>query len=202
MRAFKVRNFTLAAAMAGALAGGGMATVAPAEASEPVAATAAAPGFRLVIDLSERELYVMHGDEVEETYSVAIGQPRHPTPRGSFAVRRMVWNPRWVPPDAAWARNKQPREPGDPRNPMGKVKIFFQNPDYYIHGTRDTDSLGEAESHGCIRMRNDDVIELGRMVMAHGGATRPPNWWHRVLNRVRSTTEVGLSDPVPVQIRA
>jgi lipoprotein-anchoring transpeptidase ErfK/SrfK len=165
-------------------------------------ADAAAADFSLTIDLSDRKLYVMEGDEVVDSYSVAVGQARHPTPRGNFTARRIVWNPRWVPPNERWARGKRPLPAGDPRNPMGRVKIFFSDPDYYIHGTRDVDSLGEAESHGCIRMRNADVIELARMVMENGGASRTPGWFRRVINRVRSTQEVRLSQPVEFRVRA
>jgi lipoprotein-anchoring transpeptidase ErfK/SrfK len=195
----RVRRAALTAFVAGLLVGGGGAAT-RASATED-AAVAARDGFSITVDLSDRTLYVMNGDEVVHEYAVAIGQSRHPTPTGSFNVRRLVWNPRWVPPDAAWAREKRPREPGDPRNPMGRVKIFFQAPDYYIHGTRETDSLGQAESHGCIRMRNDDVIELGRMVMENGGAARSPGWFQRVINRVRSTQEVRLGQPVPMRVR-
>ena len=158
-------------------------------------------GFHLVIDLSERRLNVRDGEEVVDSYPVAIGKPGHPTPAGEFRIRRLVWNPRWVPPDARWARGKRARDPGDPRNPMGRVKIFFQPPDYYIHGTREVDSLGEAESHGCVRMRNSDAIAVARTVMRHGGSPRDPSWFRRVLGRVTSTREVSLSDPVLVKIR-
>ncbi len=182
--------------------GGGAATQAAASERAEVAAAAAADGFSITVDLSDRMLYVNRGGETVREYQVAIGQRRHPTPTGSFNVRRLVWNPRWVPPDAEWAKDKRAREPGDPRNPMGRVKIFFRSPDYYIHGTRETDSLGRAESHGCIRMRNADVIELGRMVMENGGASRSPGWFRRVLNRVSSTQEVRLSQPVPMRVRA
>jgi lipoprotein-anchoring transpeptidase ErfK/SrfK len=163
---------------------------------------AAASDFSLTIDLSDRKLYVVENGETVESYSVAIGKPKHPTPRGNFAARRIVWNPRWVPPNERWARNKAARGPGDPRNPMGRVKIFFSDPDYYIHGTRDVDSLGEAESHGCVRMRNSEVIALAKRVMANGGARRDPSWFRRVLNRVTSTQEVRLSEPVAVRVRA
>jgi lipoprotein-anchoring transpeptidase ErfK/SrfK len=166
------------------------------------AMTAADEDFHLVVDLSARTLSVVEDGDVTESYSVAVGKPQHPTPRGEFRIRRIVWNPRWVPPDAAWAREKRAREPGDPRNPMGRVKIFFRQPDYYIHGTRETDSLGQAESHGCIRMRNSDVIALARRVMNNGGASRPAGWFQRVINRVRSTQDVRLSEPVLVKIRA
>ena len=166
----------------------------------PSSSTAA--DFSLTIDLSDRRLYVMEGEEVTDSYAVAIGKPKHPTPRGTFAARRIVWNPRWVPPNERWARDKAPRAPGDPRNPMGRVKIFFNDPDYYIHGTRDVDSLGEAESHGCVRMRNSEVIALAKRVMEHGGARRDQGWFRRVLNRVTRTQEVRLSSPVQVRVRA
>jgi lipoprotein-anchoring transpeptidase ErfK/SrfK len=158
--------------------------------------------FYLSVDLSERTLYVMRNGEQAGSYPVAIGQRQHPTPTGQYRIRRLVWNPRWVPPDARWARGKQARAPGDPRNPMGRVKLFFKEPDLYIHGTHEVDSLGSAESHGCLRMRNSDVIALGRSVMQNGGAPRDPSWFRRVLNRVTSTRQVGLSNPVLVEIHS
>jgi lipoprotein-anchoring transpeptidase ErfK/SrfK len=180
----------------------GAAVPAVAGSGDAASARKDAAAFSLAIDLSDRKLYVMEGEEVVDSYSVAVGQPRHPTPRGNFTARRIVWNPRWVPPNERWARNKRPRAPGDPRNPMGRVKIFFSEPDYYIHGTRDVDSLGEAESHGCVRMSNPEVIALAKRVMEHGGARRDPGWFRRVLNRVTATQEVRLSDPVTVRVRA
>lgn len=196
MRSMLVRWTAAAAILVGA------AVPAMAGSGDAASAREDAAAFSLAIDLSDRKLYVMEGEEVVDSYSVAVGQPRHPTPRGNFAARRIVWNPRWVPPNERWARNKRPRAPGDPRNPMGRVKIFFSDPDYYIHGTRDVDSLGEAESHGCVRMRNSEVIALAKRVMEHGGARRDAGWFRRVLNRVTSTQEVRLSDPVTVRVRA
>lgn len=196
----RMRRAVLTAFVAGLLVGGGGAATRASAAED--AGVAPVDGFSIVVDLSDRMLYVMEGGETVREYRVAIGQRRHPTPTGSFSVRRLVWNPRWVPPDAEWAKEKKAREPGDPRNPMGRVKIFFQSPDYYIHGTRETDSLGRAESHGCIRMRNSDVIALGRLVMQNGGASRSPAWFRRVINSVTRTQEVRLSNPVPMRVRA
>ena len=158
--------------------------------------------FALEVDVSERRLYVKEDGEIVRSYLVAVGRPSNPTPRGSFRVRHMIWNPSWRPPDAAWAREKSPKGPGDPRNPMGRVKIFFREPDYYIHGTRETDSLGEAESRGCIRMRNSDVISLARLVMSKGGTPRDPSWYRRVLNRVTRSQEVYLERSIPFTIRS
>ena len=154
------------------------------------------------VDLSARQLLALKDKKLVAVYPVAVGAPEHPTPKGTYSVRRIIWNPRWVPPDSEWAADEQPREPGDPKNPMGKVKIFFREPDYYIHGTRAVDSLGQAESHGCIRMRNSDAVALARMVMTHGGSPRPASWFQRILNRVRSTQEVRLGQPVTVRVVA
>ena len=162
--------------------------------------TNSSAGLRLQVDLSARELSVIENGETTATYSVAIGTPSYPTPKGTFTIKRIIWNPRWVPPDSPWAKKKRPKEPGEAGNPMGKVKIFFQEPDYYIHGTREVDSLGQAESHGCLRMRNADVIELASRVMAAGGKPVDQSWIHRVVNRIRSTREVRLSTGVPISI--
>jgi lipoprotein-anchoring transpeptidase ErfK/SrfK len=159
-----------------------------------------AAAIRLHVDLSERTLQVIENGEVTESYPVAIGKPSYPTPKGNFSIRRIIWNPRWVPPDSKWARDKKARGPGDPANPMGRVKIFFSEPDYYIHGTRETDSLGQAESHGCIRMRNSDAIALAKRVMNAGGKPVQPGFVRSVINRIRSTREVRLSRPVSVRI--
>jgi lipoprotein-anchoring transpeptidase ErfK/SrfK len=189
-----MRNLVFAAGMLAALA----LAASPASAAEAVDE---ANGFSLVVDVSDRKLYVMQDGEVQREFRVAVGQRSHPTPRGSYRVSRVIWNPRWVPPDAEWAKGKKAREPGDPRNPMGRVKIFFRAPDYYIHGTHEEDSLGRAESRGCIRMRNADVIALARLVMENGGERRPPGWFQRVSNRVRQTEDVRLSRPIPLRVR-
>jgi L,D-transpeptidase ErfK/SrfK len=176
-----------------------MATRAPAEIE--AAAFEDAP-FRLRVDLSERRLYVEENGQVVKTYPIAVGKPQHPTPRGSFAVRRVIWNPRWVPPNSEWARGKTPKAPGDPNNPMGRVKAFFREPTYYLHGTDDEASIGKAASHGCVRLRNDDIVELSRLLVEHGGAPIDPGMMQRILNRVRQEHEVRLSRPVPLRIQA
>ena len=126
----------------------------------------------LQIDLSERVMRVVQGGEEVRRYEVAVGSRKHPTPRGTFRTGRIVWNPGWVPPDSDWARDEKPRPPGDPKNPMRGVKIYFREPAYYIHGTNAPASIGQAASHGCIRMRERDAVKLGRWIEAKGGSVR------------------------------
>jgi lipoprotein-anchoring transpeptidase ErfK/SrfK len=166
-----------------------------------VEAEAAAAAISVDVSLANRELVVKKGSEVLARYPVAIGKANHETPKGSYRVRRMIWNPSWHPPDAEWAKDRKPTPPGDPKNPMGRVKIFFAEPDYYIHGTTDEKSVGRAASHGCIRMKNDDVIALGKLLMEHGGQSKPPSWFRRVINRVTDTQEVRLTQPVSMRVR-
>jgi lipoprotein-anchoring transpeptidase ErfK/SrfK len=155
--------------------------------------------LRLEIDLSERELQVLENGDVIESFSVSVGDAEYPTPKGNFSIRKVIWNPAWVPPDSKWARNKTAKPPGHPDNPMKRVKMFFKDPDYYIHGSADEDSLGRAESHGCIRMSEDDVTRLAQLVMAHGGKPMPEPWYRRIFRR-KVTKVVYLQKPVAVEI--
>lgn len=155
--------------------------------------------LKLEVSLSERTLTVIENGEVRETHPVTVGSPDHPTPTGAFTIDRLIWNPSWNPPPSDWARDRKPMGPGW-NNPMGRVKMFFHHPTYYVHGTRSVRELGQAASHGCVRMSNADVMRVAQIVMEHGGEPRPPNWFKRVINRVTDTRQVTLSTPVPVEI--
>jgi lipoprotein-anchoring transpeptidase ErfK/SrfK len=155
--------------------------------------------LRLDISLSDRELVAIADGEEVGRFPVSVGTDDYPTPEGTFTIRKVIWNPAWTPPDSKWARGKSPKGPGDPENPMKRVKMFFKEPDYYIHGTGATDSLGKAESHGCIRMDPDDATKLAQLVMEHGGKPMPEPWYRRILHR-GSSSVVMLSDPVPIRV--
>ncbi|HVR41380.1 MAG TPA: L,D-transpeptidase [Thermoanaerobaculia bacterium] len=161
-------------------------------------ATAALP-VTLYVSLGEKIMEAHQGEAVVGTYVISPGLPKHPTPKGDFLIRRLVWNPRWVPPDETWAKGKSAREPGDPKNPMKVVKIFFQEPDYYIHGTADEHLLGDPASHGCIRVSANDAYMLARMIMTSGGVQKSESWYQSVINGRRSTT-VRLLRPVRIKI--
>lgn len=152
------------------------------------------------VDLSARELLLRQNGETVAQYVVAVGRGSKPTPVGNYRIRKIVWNPSWVPPDSKWARGKKPQPPGARANPMKVVKIFFREPDYYIHGTSDLESLGDAASHGCLRMDPDDAYRVARFLMENGGAPRDENWFWRVLHFRRKTKTVYLDNPVPMRV--
>jgi lipoprotein-anchoring transpeptidase ErfK/SrfK len=164
-------------------------------------AQSAAPTSPLSIAVStqKRILVVRLNGQDVKTYQVAVGTKTKPTPTGAYTIRHIVWNPAWHPPDAKWAKGKKPAGPGDPKNPMKVVKIFFREPDYYIHGTEDEDSLGTAASHGCVRMATNDVEELGRFIMDNAGAPQSDDWFAQVINGSKPA-DVRLPAGVPIVI--
>jgi lipoprotein-anchoring transpeptidase ErfK/SrfK len=167
----------------------------------PLQAEAVMAPLTLTADLGARILTARRGDTVLKTYSVAVGQEKYPTPPGSYTIRKIVWNPSWrPPPDAAWAKGKSAKGPGDPGNPMKVVKLFFKEPDYYIHGTGDVESLGSAASHGCLRMDPDDVADLAKLVMEHGGQPHDENWFWRIIHSRREEKVVYLDSPVSLTV--
>jgi len=198
------KNLAVVTLIASALVGGTASAQISVPESAPTAGRDTATHFApisLHADLSTRMLTVKRGNEIIKTYQVAVGQDRYPTPLGTFDIRRIVWNPTWhPPPDAAWAKGKTPKGPGDPANPMKVVKIFFKDPDYYIHGTGDVESLGSAASHGCLRMDPEEVADLAKLVMTEGGQPREDNWFWRIVHFRRETKEVYLDNPVPITI--
>jgi len=157
--------------------------------------------LRLSADLSKRKLYVQRGDSTLRVFDVSVGRDRYPTPTGSYTIKKMIWNPSWrPPPESDWAKGKTAKGPGDPGNPMKVVKIFFREPDYYIHGTDAVESLGSAASHGCLRMDPEEVASLAKLIMEHGGAPRDENWFWRVLHFRREEKVVYLDNPVELTI--
>jgi lipoprotein-anchoring transpeptidase ErfK/SrfK len=123
--------------------------------------------MHLVLVTSADRLEVYRGGALEKTYTVSVGRPGYATPSGSYAISEIVWNPSWNPPNSGWAAGKSPKGPGEPGNPMGRVKMMFSD-EYYIHGTSDVGQLGEPVSHGCVRMSNADAVELAKMVQDYG----------------------------------
>ena len=113
------------------------------------------------INLKERRVYVYQNSEVIKSYKVAIGKKGWETPKGNFAVMEMVENPQWKNP---W--NGRISAAG-PNSPLGERWIAFSQQDgKYVgfHGTAGEHSMGKAVSHGCVRMRNQDVKELYEVV--------------------------------------
>jgi lipoprotein-anchoring transpeptidase ErfK/SrfK len=96
-----------------------------------------------------------------KSYGVAVGQPAYPTPNGLFSIANKAVNPTWTVPDSPWAgalRNETVPG-GSSQNPLKARWMGIVN-GVGIHGTAESGSIGSRASHGCIRMRVADVIDL------------------------------------------
>lgn len=116
---------------------------------------------QLIIRLGERRVYVYSADEVQTSYPIAVGKSGWETPTGRFEIIQMIRDPAWEHP---WNGTVVP--PG-PNNPLGDRWIgFWSDGINYIgfHGTPAEELVGQAVSHGCIRMRNADVRTLFELV--------------------------------------
>ncbi|MFZ4641329.1 MAG: L,D-transpeptidase [Nodosilinea sp.] len=112
---------------------------------------------RIEIVLSQRRLTLYQNSQVLMKAPIAIGQADWRTPSGDFAVQTMRINPIWQHPIT-----KQAIQPG-PDNPLGSRWIgFLVKGDYHIgiHGTNQETLIGEAVSHGCVRMLEKDIRKL------------------------------------------
>lgn len=155
--------------------------------------------LRVDINIPENRLVVFQGGEQIRSYPISVGVPGHDTPDGVFTIDHAEWNPWWRPPAREWARGEKDTPPG-PRNPMGRVKLFFE-PLYFIHGTPDTGNIGMPASHGCVRMLNKDVIELARLLHERAAPGVSEKDIDRILTNSRATRRVNFKTPIDLVIR-
>jgi lipoprotein-anchoring transpeptidase ErfK/SrfK len=117
----------------------------------------------LVVDLSDRRVYVYHTDQVIASYPTGIGKKGWETPLGSFKVMHKQLHPAWRHPITGKVF------PAGPDSPLGDRWIGFMSVsadkgEIGFHGTPDETLVGGSVSHGCLRMRNADVRMLFKQV--------------------------------------
>ncbi|WP_436202807.1 L,D-transpeptidase [Astrobacterium formosum] len=120
-----------------------------------------APGT-IVISTSERRLYLVQGGGSALRWGIGVGRTGFQW-KGTHKITAKKVNPDWTAPAEMIARQKDvPRhmKGGDPANPLGTHAMYLGSTLYRIHGSPDAESVGEAESSGCFRMRNTDVADL------------------------------------------
>jgi WD40 repeat protein/lipoprotein-anchoring transpeptidase ErfK/SrfK len=142
-------------------------TPAQAETTQPVKTAPNALETRVVVKLGERKVYVYQGDQVKASYPIATGKTGWDTPTGTYRVFEMLQNPAWTHPIT-----RQRMQPGN-KNPLGSRWIAFWSDESNkigFHGTPDRNSVGQAVSHGCLRMYDEDAqalydqVKLGTIV--------------------------------------
>ena len=128
-------------------------------------ATGEKPGT-IVIDTSQRFLFLVGADGMARRYGVGVGKPGFEWAGEHKIARKAEW-PAWTPPEEMKARVLQKegrvlpdQMEGGPNNPLGARAMYLGNSLYRIHGTNQPWTIGSAVSSGCIRMRNEDVVDL------------------------------------------
>lgn len=135
------------------------------------------PAGVVVVDVANRFLYLTEGSGTAMRYGIGIGRAGFTWSGEGVIQWRQKW-PRWTPPPEMIARQPELRKysyanggqaPG-PNNPLGSraLYIFQDGKDtlYRLHGTKDWRSIGNAVSSGCVRLINQDVMDLYERVPA------------------------------------
>jgi lipoprotein-anchoring transpeptidase ErfK/SrfK len=119
-----------------------------------------APGT-VVISTNERRLYYVLGNVQAVRYGVGVGRPGFEWAGTRFISSKREW-PDWTPPAQMLKRRPDlPRHmEGGVDNPLGARAMYLSGTLYRIHGSNEPETIGQAVSSGCIRMTNDDVIDL------------------------------------------
>lgn len=119
-----------------------------------------APGT-IVINSRERFLYFVQPGGRAMRYGVGVGRPGFEW-RGEKTISMKREWPDWRPPDEMLKRRPDlPRHmPGGPANPLGARAMYLGSSMYRIHGSNEPHTIGQAVSSGCVRMRNEDVVDL------------------------------------------
>ena len=120
--------------------------------------SAGAPAHKrqIIVSIADRKLALMEDGQVLKTYPIAVGTRHSPSPEGDFVIINRAKDPVYRHGDKEIAPGKD--------NPLGTRWMGLSMKGYGIHGTNVQGSVGKPASHGCFRMRKQDVEELYTLV--------------------------------------
>ena len=115
----------------------------------------------VVVDTSAKFLYLVQPGGRALRYGIGVGRPGFAWSGLKTVSAKREW-PGWTPPAEMLARRPDlPRHmEGGPANPLGARALYLGSSLYRIHGTNEPHTIGQSVSSGCIRMMNEDVIDL------------------------------------------
>ncbi len=119
----------------------------------------------IIINTQERMLYLVEGRGRALRYGIGVGRPGFTWSGVHRISEKREW-PDWTPPEEMLKRRPDlPRHmAGGPDNPLGARAMYLGSTLYRIHGSNEPWTIGTQVSSGCIRMRNEDVIDLYQRV--------------------------------------
>jgi lipoprotein-anchoring transpeptidase ErfK/SrfK len=119
----------------------------------------------IIVDTNEKFLYFVMEDGKAMRYGIGVGREGFEWSGTNRVSRKAEW-PGWTPPPAMIRRERArgielPRHmEGGPMNPLGARALYIGSTIYRIHGTPEVHSIGQSMSSGCIRLINQDIIDL------------------------------------------
>ena len=115
----------------------------------------------VIINTPERMLYLVEPGGKALRYGIGVGRPGFTWAGVKTVTMKKEW-PDWRPPDEMLRRRPDLPHymPGGPENPLGARALYLGDTLYRIHGSNEPWTIGTQVSSGCIRMRNEDVIDL------------------------------------------
>ncbi len=128
---------------------------------QEVAYTGSEPPGTIIIDTPHRFLYLVEPGGRALRYGIGVGRPGFTWAGVHRITAKREW-PDWTPPEQMLRRRPDlPRHmAGGPDNPLGARAMYLGSTLYRIHGSNEPWTIGHAVSSGCIRLRNEDVIDL------------------------------------------
>jgi lipoprotein-anchoring transpeptidase ErfK/SrfK len=119
----------------------------------------------IIVSTKERRLYLVQPGGKALKYGIGVGREGFQWGGRQVVTRKAEW-PGWTPPPQMRKRRPDlPKYmPGGPDNPLGARALYLGSTLYRIHGSNEPETIGQAVSSGCIRMMNQDVIDLYKRV--------------------------------------
>ncbi len=115
----------------------------------------------IIVNTQQRRLYLVIGGGQAMRYGIGVGREGFTWSGTSTVTAKREW-PDWTPPEEMLRRRPDlPRHmAGGPDNPLGARAMYLGETMYRIHGSNEPHTIGTATTSGCIRLTNDDVIDL------------------------------------------
>ncbi|HEY7617995.1 MAG TPA: L,D-transpeptidase [Terriglobales bacterium] len=122
----------------------------------PAGPIVVAASRQVLVSIPDRKLAILEDGKVIRVFPVSVGANASASPSGSFRIVNRLTNPTYYHPGVVL--------PAGPNNPLGPRWVGLSQKGFGIHGTNEPWSIGRAASHGCIRMRNRDIVQFFAMV--------------------------------------
>lgn len=162
--------------------------------------------IKITVNVPAFQMTVWQDGKEIKTYEIGVGMKKYPIVIDDRQIKDVIWNPEWVPPDSEWVNEShadvEPGEhvqPGDPRNPLGKIKIPLGD-GFLMHQARGPSDIGHLVSHGCIRMLQEDILDLANIIVASRSLSITPD---QIQHAMKSTDRLSarINPPISADIR-